>query len=369
MSAVAARRITATRVEEGGSGRKGSGGGNLSLTGLAWLTWRQHRWAIIGIVVPVLAMTAWGAYLAAAMNSLYQQCGNKPCASDTTQYATLNGSFGPFILTDYVLHFALYMPMLFGMFLGAPVLGREHEQRTLLLAWSQDVSPARWLWTKLLLLGALVAASAAIMAAEAEHLARVRITVSGSGSMFSGTEFQISGMLPLVFSVAWFAVGVALGALIRHTLPAAATVLAGFIGLTLLVQWRYPTLRTPLAQFQPIQAVAGKFNEGAVVGKNALIVASPGFRIGPGFLSGIYTSSGSPVSFDQMQQACPNFAYTPGALYPCAAAHHMTFRTDFQPGSRIPEFHLIVMSGYAAVGMLAVLLVWLAARRTSISAG
>jgi ABC-2 family transporter len=365
MSALADGRRTAAEV--GGGGREGSGGG-LGLTGLAWLTWRQHRWAVLGIVVPTLVMAAWGAYLGASMNSLYGQCGYQPCSATSTQYATLNRAFGLLQLSDYVLHFALFMPMLFGMFLGAPVLAREHEQRTLLLAWSQDVSPARWLWTKLALLGALVAASAAIMSAEAQHLAQVRITVGG-GTMFSGTEFMISGMLPLVVSVVWFAVGVALGALIRRMLPAAAIALFGFIGLTLLVQWRYPTLMKPLALFAPIPPAEVKFGEAAKLGANALVVAQPGFRIGPGFFSGFYTSSGSPVTFDQMQQACPNFEYAPGDLYPCAAAHHMDFLTQYQPGSRIPQFHLIVMGGYAAIGVLAVLLVWLAARRTSLSAG
>ena len=47
--------------------------------------------------------------------------------------------------------------------IGVPVLSREHEQRTLLLAWSQDVSPVRWLWTKLALLGGFVAALTAVV--------------------------------------------------------------------------------------------------------------------------------------------------------------------------------------------------------------
>ena len=64
------------------------------------------------------------------------------------------------------------MPLLIGVFLGVPVLAREHEQRTLLLAWSQDVSPARWLWTKLALLGLFVAALTTAVAGVSDHLAR-----------------------------------------------------------------------------------------------------------------------------------------------------------------------------------------------------
>ena len=47
-------------------------------------------------------------------------------------------------------------------------------------------------------------------------------------------------MLPVAISACWFAVGVALGAVIRRTLPAVFGVIGGFIGLMLLVQFKLP---------------------------------------------------------------------------------------------------------------------------------
>jgi len=41
----------------------------------------------------------------------------------------------------------------------------------------------------------------------------------------------------------------------------------------------------------------------------------------------------------------------------------------YQPGSRIPDFHLIVIGGYLALGAVAVAVVWWLVRRTSLSAG
>jgi hypothetical protein len=64
-----------------------------------------------------------------------------------------------------------YVPLLIGVFIGVPLLAREHEQRTLLLAWSQDVSPVRWLWTKLALLGPFVAILTGGLSAVSDHLA------------------------------------------------------------------------------------------------------------------------------------------------------------------------------------------------------
>src|SRR5258705_1744701 len=107
--------------------------------------------------------------------------------------------------------------MLIGMFIGVPLLAREHEQRTLLLAWSQDVSPVRWLWTKLALLGGFVAALTAVVCAESDHLAHVLSTVGGAG-MFTDTLVLESGMVPLAVGVCWFALCAALRAPLRRTL-------------------------------------------------------------------------------------------------------------------------------------------------------
>jgi hypothetical protein len=93
------------------------------------------------------------------------------------QHATLSAPYGPVAISDYLLLAVQYAPLLIGVFIGAALLAREHEQWTLLLAWSQDVSAARWLWTKLALLGGFVAALTAAVSAESDHLAHVRSAV------------------------------------------------------------------------------------------------------------------------------------------------------------------------------------------------
>ena len=44
-------------------------------------------------------------------------------------------------------------------------------------------------------------------------------------------------------------------------------------------------------------------------------------------------------------------------------------RVDYQPGSRILDFHLILIDGYLGLGAIAVAVVWWLVRRTSLSAG
>ncbi len=344
---------------------KFAGGG---FVGLLWLTWRQHRWTLVGAVVVAAVLTAWMAYLAADMTSLYHQCHNKSCQEGTSQYAALNGAFGPIKVTSYLLGAVEFLPLIGGLFLGIPLLAREHEQRTIVLAWSQDVSPARWLWTKLALLGAVVAALTAVVSAEADHLAHVRSTVDDS-SMFNGLAFLVSGMVPLALGVSWFAVGVALGAATRRTLPAAAAALAAFIALFAVVQWRYPYFMKPLHHFSTIQVgPLVKAGMGPTrISHNALIV-DPGGRFDIGsHANGIYDASGHPMSATALSKICP-IDSAPDFL-PCAAQHHLQTMSTYQPGSRIPDFHLILIGGYLGIGALALLAAWLLVRRTSLSIG
>ena len=80
-----------------------------------------------------------------------------------------------------------------------------------MLAWSQDVTPQRWLWTKLAILGAVTAAAGTAVSAAAGHMAAA-VSIATGQSLFSGNAFLVTGMLPLVQTVVWLAVGVALGA-------------------------------------------------------------------------------------------------------------------------------------------------------------
>jgi hypothetical protein len=335
------------------------GGG---FTGLLWLTWRQHRWALIGSLALAAVVTGWLAYLSADMTTLFHECGDQVCASGTVQDAALSANSGPFRIANDLLQFVMFLPLLIGMFLGVPLLAREHEQRTLLLAWSQDVSPTRWLWTKTVLLGAVVAALTAALSAVSDHALHVMATVNGSGLFDTFIPFD-SGPLPLALGVSWLAVGAALGAATRRLLPAAITVLVGYVSLYLLVEWRYPTLMTPVSRFFP---VAGPASQAAGMGSNALVVKG-GTAIGPDQVTNLYNASGHPLDYGGLLKLCPDLA--PTRLPACMADQHLRTLMEYQPSSRIPDFQLILATGYLGIGALAVVALWLIVRRTSLSAG
>ena len=340
---------------------RGRGRGGARLTDLVWLTWRQHRPVIVAGLALAGVVTGSMLYVASRIATINQECKNTACPAAASAWAaSLKGMFGLYNLSAYLTLIVMFLPLLTGVFLGAPLLAREHEQRTLLLAWSQDITPQRWLWTKFALLGTLTAAAGAALSAAAGHLEAMVSIATGQSlfSLFSGGAFLVTGMLPLVQSVAWLAVGVTLGAAYRRTLPAIFTALTGYIAVLFLVVWRYPSLMTPLtAQVVPMDPGQGFTSR---LGANSLVFLQD--------TGTIYDASGHAMNPATVQSLCS--PGNSGSLDDqCLAQHHFMQVLRYQPGSRIPDFHLILASGYLALGAIAVAVVWWLVRRTSLSAG
>lgn len=356
MSALSHRPLAPSRPDSRESATRRACG----VSGMVWLTWRQHRWALLGSLVLTAVLVGWMVYLSIDMTALYHQCHDAQCPQYSTQDATLFADYGPVRQAETLGLVVRYVPLLIGVFIGVPLLAREHEQRTLLLAWSQDVSPVRWLWTKLALLGLFVATLTAVLSAVSDHLAHVYSTIIGGG-LFADSSFLVTGMLPLASGVCWFAVGVALGATIRRTLPAVFGVIAGFIGLMLGIQWRYPTLMTPLSFYQ-------HFDQPGLVASDPNALAVHGvISIGPDSVSNVYDSPGHEIAYADLQRMCPNLM-DPNPS-DCLARNHLLTYVTYQPSSRIPAFHLIIAGGYLGLAAVALAAVWLIVRRTNLSAG
>jgi hypothetical protein len=333
---------------------RGRNRGGARLIDLVWLTWRQHRAVIIAGLTLAAVLTGAIFYLAARITTINHECGNTACAGGSPQAASLTGAFGLSELSNYLSIVVMFLPLLAGVFVGIPLLAREHEQHTLLLAWSQDITPQRWLWTKLALLGALIAAVGAAVSAAAGHLADV-VSIATGHSLFYGSAFLVTGMVPLAQSVVWFIAGVALGAAYRRTLPAIFTALVAYIGMYFLVQWLYPTLMTPLTALTPITGDGLSLT--SQLGTNILTINQ----------NAIYNASGHAVS--QLQSLCPSGPGTATTNNECLAQHHFKTLLSYQPGTRIPDFHLILVGGYLGLGLIAAAIVWWLVRRTSISTG
>ncbi len=112
------------------------------------------------------------------------------------------------------------------MFWGAPLIARELETGTYRLAWTQGVTRARWLITRLAVVGGASMVAAGLMSWLLTWWSSPIDTLNAS--RFGTTVFDSAYIAPIGYAAFGFALGVLAGVLWRRTVPAMATTLAVF---------------------------------------------------------------------------------------------------------------------------------------------
>lgn len=210
---------------------------------MLWLTWRQLRAsataaaASLAVLATILALT--GPGLADDLSALRATC-------DTDQFSCM--ALGQQFFHDHRSSFlaasvlVLALPALAGVFWGAPLITREVETGTHLLAWNQSVTRARWLAVKLGLVGVAAVAVAGLGSLAVSLWARpIDKTAAADFPRMAPLLFPARGIVPFGYAAFAFALGVAVGTLARRTLPAMAITLALFVA----VQIATPALIRP----------------------------------------------------------------------------------------------------------------------------
>ncbi len=217
---------------------------------MIWLTWRQFRAQAVAAITAVAALAILLAATGPHLASLYAasgipRCHSSSCGQLADAFLTGPVSSGVFPIA-YVLGIAcvLLSPVIIGIFWGAPLISREIEAGTLRLAWTQTVSRARWLTTKLALTGlaALVVAGGFSLMVSwwAAPIGRAARLANGILSPFALGPFELvsfdsHGITPLGYAAFAFTLGTAAGLLVRRVVPAMAVTLAIFIAVQIFV--------------------------------------------------------------------------------------------------------------------------------------
>jgi hypothetical protein len=132
-----------------------------------------------------------------------------------------------------------------GALVGAPLIAREIEQRTQLVAWTQSVSRLRWYSVKTLILAGGLAAIGLIAGLANGWLEQPLID---GGLLTSRWPWFFSADLALIGDVLLaFALAVALGSWLRRTLPAVGGAMAGSLVLLIATGLAIRTL-TPASK-------------------------------------------------------------------------------------------------------------------------
>lgn len=217
------------------------------------LAWHLQRWEILFVALGCLALTAVAAWLTLDMRSVLARCGTPDATSACDVIFAFQETHGSVVVP--VQDLIEYMPFVVGLVLGVPIVTREVEQRTALIAWPLAGSRLRWLAWRLaptLLIGLVLVA---VLAVAADQLARAYFPHSDIGFV----RYEARG-LPLVMRTALMLVaGVAIGALVGRLLPA---LLAG-IGLSVAV---IVGLAIALPHWTPSTVVGDPDEPAAVIG-------------------------------------------------------------------------------------------------------
>jgi hypothetical protein len=127
----------------------------------------------------------------------------------------------------------IVVPLLLGLFWGAPTLAKEFEDGTNGLAWTQCVTRRRWLSSNLFWTILAAAAWGAAVTAVVTWWSLSKVSL-GLSRLAPG-PFDIQGIVPVAYSVFAVVLGIVVGSMIRRVLPAMATTLATFAAVRIVI--------------------------------------------------------------------------------------------------------------------------------------
>jgi ABC-type transport system involved in multi-copper enzyme maturation permease subunit len=186
--------------------------GPVGFLDLTCLVWRQHRWLIGGTVVAALVL--FGTML---VNDA-QVTGQNFYTCRAACGGSILGVFGSHsAVGDLQATFVAAFGLVIAVFWAAPLIAREYEQRTNLLAWSQDVSPLRWLVGKVVPM-VVVAVGVAVALGTAVILLghKFHSLEPVEYPPFSGLRFEQSVPLQVAYALFGFALGLLASAVLRR---------------------------------------------------------------------------------------------------------------------------------------------------------
>jgi hypothetical protein len=324
---------------------------------MIWVTWAQHRREALvsGIILTVAATLL--AITGLIILGDFKSSGAASCApaagpavgvfnAGTSCEPVVGAFFSRWMGLTQTASFALMtLPVLLGVFIAAPLLSREFEQRTYLFAWSQSITKLRWVLVKLGLFAAVVLISAAALAVLVIwwHSPLDRAFYGGPWA-----AFDVQGIAPIGYAVFALSLGTLAGLLFRRTIPAMALTLFVFVGVRILIALARPHFMT---------AVTG----------SALDV-----RQGSWILSASYymDAQGHHVSFEQVNQMVSVYAstapktFTGSGVMDYLHQRGISLLTDYQPLDRFWAFQAIEAALFfgLAIGLIAACLWWLQRR-------
>ena len=304
---------------------------------MLWVTWRQHRLALVASGGLLAATAAFLVAQGLGMHAAYAGLGLGGVRSfDTTRLSSLGITFeNEYLgLGMYVPRVVMFVPLFIGAFVGAPLLARELETGTFRFAWTQGVERGGWLLAKLVLLALALTAMGLAFSAVFGWWYRPFAALGGPMPEVQGVVFTAR----ILFG---FAAGALIGRLVRRTVPAIALTMAAWFAVVLPTALLLrPHIQAPLVG--RVDA-AGKFSTDWTLSQ--WWVDPVGHRLGRSAYNALV----------RLHAADPSA---------WLVAHHYVQWQSYQPAGRFWTFQAVEAGALCLLALaLAAVTVWLVRRR------
>ncbi|MBV7698260.1 ABC transporter permease subunit [Streptomyces sp. TRM70350] len=255
------------------------------LGGVTWLVWRQHRAAFLTVLGAGVLLVAWIVFQRARMMDFLGGQGG-PAGG----IGSLGTEFEPYAAAFQPVSSALsVIPVVLGVFVGAPLLAGDLEHGTAKLVAAQTVSRTRWLATKLGLTALVVTVSTAALSVAFGWWWEPVKEQSTVMEWTSGAAFDTTGPVPVALTLFTVVGGVAIGLVLRRTLAAMVVT----FGFAVVVQLVWGELRLALGDVVTVTT-----NKGVLADDAFPTLPDAAYQIDQSYLTG----SGRPVGWSTCAQ-------------------------------------------------------------------
>lgn len=280
---------------------------------MIWVAWRTQRLQLLVTVGLALLLAFWVATTGLTVSQ-----------SNIWKYWT-DGAV-----------FALYaLPAIVGIGVGASLVAGELDHRTQRLAWTQGMSRRQWLiWKIAVGAGVIVIASGLLVVLIQwwTSAANIALTSSARGPtrpVIVPSVFDVTGIVIIGYALFAFALGVALGTVVRRPGWTFAAAVPIFIGARLLVRFDVrPHILAPATYSSPTGNYSPRLTTGWLLNSGILPVGRTSPLPGHGWstLPRRFTAC---MSAEKSQYAQTHV--TPWAH--CVVVNHLHYVVKYQPAS------------------------------------
>jgi hypothetical protein len=269
---------------------------------------RLHRGALIGwgvfvAVISAVLLWAYGPLGNTAGDAWQRKCTGDVCDWDFS----IENYHLAYTLAEVAIHF---MPIVIAVWAGSLLVGRELESGTARLAWTQSVTPTRWLAAKLVYPAVPLTAGTTVLVLL--HRLLFDAHKIPDGWSWNDTEaFYANGTVAIAFPLLALALGALAGLVVRGSMAGVAAALATAAATSLI------TLAGP--HLVPWKTSVGNLKEGYVAPADVIYGDE-----------GVVTSAGAHI---------PDLCR--GGDKACLAAHDVVgFYSDYHPSSQFWSLQL-----------------------------